>query len=121
MAQKRISLVVHDDEIVFASFSEVMAEDYAYNRLEADVHEMCEDDDIDIDGLDEDELAGLFFKSGYENGCYEVHTEMIEMGDGGDDIEYELPDGTTYYLSDVMEVLDNDDDDDDDDDDEYFF
>lgn len=108
MAKKKISLVVNEGEIVFASYNKSDAEDYAYNRSEEDLNEMCEDDDIDIDGLDEDELAGLFFKSGYENGCYDVHTEMVEMDDENDEIEYELPDGTTYFLSDVVEVLDDD-------------
>ena len=110
MAKKKISLVVNEGEIVFASPSKVKAEDYAYNRAEEDLNEMCEDEDIDIEGLDEDELAGLSFKSGYENGCYDVHTEMIEMDDENDEIEYELPDGTTYFLSDVVEVLDDDED-----------
>lgn len=30
------------------------------------------------------------------------------MDDENDEIEYELPDGTTYFLSDVVEVLDDD-------------
>ena len=105
MAKKKISLVVNEGEIVFASYNKSDAEDYAYNRSEEDLNEMCEEDDIDIEGLDEDELAGLAVKSGYENGCYDVHTEMIEMDD---EIEYELPDGTTYFLSDVLNVLEKD-------------
>ena len=108
MAKKKISLVVNEGEIVFASYNKSDAEDYAYNRSEEDLNEMCEDEDIDIEGLDEDELAGLSFKSGYENGCYDVHTEMVEMDDENDEIEYEMPDGTTYFLSDVVEVLDDD-------------
>lgn len=106
MAKKKIHLVVNEGEIVYASPSREKAEDYAHNRMEEDIDELCDDEDVDIDFLDEDDLAELAFKSGYENGCYDVHTEMIEMDDENDEIEYELPDGETYYLSDVTDVLD---------------
>lgn len=98
-----VYFVINEGEVVYASNSNIAVENYAENKEADAIEDEARDRDIDMDDLDDDDIAELGFMAGYNGGCYTTDSVKIpdeyDLDDSFDDLE-----GCTHTFGDLEEV-----------------
>ena len=102
-----VFFVVNEGEIVYATYDEQSARNYAYQRTQSDMEDTAEDMDLDIDTLDDDRLAEVAFMSGFDGGYYYV--DSVDLPENENNIlsfTFETEKGDNFEYNDLVEVFD---------------
>lgn len=98
--QKIVYVVINEGEIVFASYDEEKANQFANEKKEDAINEVL--NEWEIDDLTHEDMAEVNFQSGYDNGVWEISS--IDISDIREDEEIEI-DGDIFEFNDLLEKL----------------
>ena len=116
LLQGLVYFVVNEGEIVYSTYDEDSARNYAYNRTQLDMEDTAEDMGLDIDIIGDNKLAEVALMSGFDGGYYYVDSvDIPEESDVDEDdiltFTFETDKGDRFDYNDLVEVFDTEVDD----------